>query len=155
MNSSSNRPQLRKPNPVKSIALRAVAALSVAALLIAPLAVRAEGVAAPSRPDLLVVGGTPAGVAAALAAARRGERVTLISATGDLGGVLTGAMMDQWDLNLAPDGAPIEDGIFEEMYARLGDVFAPEAAAGALARMVAEQPPPAVAPSPAALPWTE
>ncbi len=106
----------------------------------APLAVCAEGVIAPSRADLLVVGGTPAGVAAALAAARRGESVTLVSATGDLGGVLTGAMMDQWDLNLAPDGAPVEDGIFEEMYARLGDVFAPQAAADVLARMVAEQP---------------
>ncbi len=110
------------------------------ALLVGPLAVRAAGVAAPPPADLLVVGGTPAGVAAALAAARRGERVTLVSATGDLGGVLTGAMMDQWDLNVAPDGAPVEDGIFEEMYARLGDVFVPETAAGGLARMVAEQP---------------
>jgi len=136
----SNRIESRKPNLVKSIALRLPAVLSVVALLMGPLPVRAASVPAPPPTDLLVVGGTPAGVAAALAAARRGERVTLVSATGDLGGVLTGAMMDQWDLNVAPDGASIEDGIFEEMYARLGDVFAPETASGVLARMVAEQP---------------
>ena len=92
------------------------------------------------QPGVLVVGGTPAGVAASLAAARSGENVTLVSATGDLGGTLTGAMMDQWDLNLAPDGTSVQRGIFAEMYARLGDVFTPQTAANALSRMVAADP---------------
>src|ERR1700679_3619647 len=75
------------------------------------------------RTDVLVVGGTPAGVAAALAAARLGENVTLVSQQPVFGGVLTDAAMDQWDLNLAPDGAPIEGGIFAEIHAALGDAF--------------------------------
>lgn len=91
--------------------------------------------------DVLVVGGTPAGVAAAIAAARGGARVILASAAPDLGGVLSDAEMDQWDLNLAPDGAPVQhDAIFTEMYDRLGDVFTPQAAAGTFAAMVAAEP---------------
>src|ERR1700733_4218467 len=75
------------------------------------------------RTDVLVIGGTPAGVAAALAAARLGENVTLVSQRPVFGGVLTDAAMDQWDLNLAPDGTPIEGGIFAEIHALLGDAF--------------------------------
>jgi hypothetical protein len=96
--------------------------------------------AIPSRPDVLVVGGTPAGVTAAVAAARRGERVTLVSGSDDLGGVLTDAMMDQWDLNLAPGGASVEHGIFDEIYDRLGNAFTPEAAERLFAQMIAAQP---------------
>jgi NADPH-dependent 2,4-dienoyl-CoA reductase/sulfur reductase-like enzyme len=61
---------------------------------------------------VLVVGGTPAGVAAAVAAARRGAGVTLVSAAPQLGGILTDAMMDQWDLNVAPGGGAIQGGLF-------------------------------------------
>src|SRR5579871_6628300 len=85
--------------------------------------------AAAPRTDVLVIGGTPAGVAAALAAARRGDAVTLAVRGSELGGVLTDAQMDQWDLNLAPDGVPVEGGIFSEIYARLGDAFTPGDAA--------------------------
>lgn len=92
------------------------------------------------RPDVLVVGGTPAGIAAAVAAARRGDEVTLVSGAADLGGTLTEAMMDQWDLNVAPSGVSIEGGLFSEMYARLGDVFTPQAAARTFAEMVAGEP---------------
>ncbi len=87
-----------------------------------------------------MVGGTAAGVAAALAAGRLGDDVVLVSAAPDLGGTLTEAMMDQWDLNLAPDGASVERGIFAEMYARLGDVFTPRAAARTFAAMIAADP---------------
>ena len=92
------------------------------------------------RSDVLVVGGTPAGVAAALAAARLGDDVTLVSDDADLGGTLTGADMDQWDLNLAPGGSSVESGIFAAIYARLGDVFTPQAAARTFAGMIAAQP---------------
>ena len=66
--------------------------------------------------------------------------MVLVSADDSLGGTLTGAMMDQWDLNLAPDGASVEHGIFDEMYARLGDVFTPAAAERSFAEMVAGEP---------------
>ena len=124
---------------------RILAALSAAAfsLLSVPANVAGARALTPALseiPSVLVVGGTPAGVAAAVTAARRGARVTLVSASGDLGGTLTDAMMDQWDLNLAPDGARIQHGIFDEIYARLGDAFTPESASRTFAAMVAAEP---------------
>ncbi len=91
-------------------------------------------------PDVLVVGGTAAGVAAAVTAARRGLNVTLVSEGDDLGGVLTDAMMDQWDLNLAPDGESVQRGIFDEIFAKLGEGFTPQAAARTFAALVAQEP---------------
>ena len=132
-----------KAATVNSLRLRVAAVVPAAALLIAslvapPLAAGATDGAA--RPDLLVVGGTPAGVAAAVAAARRGENVTLVADGDELGGVLAGAMMDQWDLNVDPAGGTIQDGIFGEIHARLGDAFTPVAAARTFADLVAEEP---------------
>ena len=92
------------------------------------------------RTGVLVVGGTPAGVAAAVAAARRGDDVTLVAQRPLLGGILTDATMDQWDLNLAPDGTPVEGGIFSEIYAALGDAFTPADAARVFADLVASEP---------------
>jgi hypothetical protein len=116
----------------------ALAALLAAACLAVPAAAAAQQ--RDAGPDVLVVGGTPSGVAAAIAAARDGLHVTLVSANGDLGGVLSDGMMDQWDLNLTPSGAPIESGIFGEIYDRLGEAFTPQAAAQTLADMVASEP---------------
>lgn len=118
----------------------AIAALSTIAFLLAQGPAVASERVTPARPDVVVVGGTPAGVAAAVAAARHGATVALVASGTDLGGILTGAMMDQWDLNLAPDGTSIEEGIFDELYDRLGDVFSPATAARTLAQFVAEQP---------------
>ncbi|MBV8748677.1 MAG: FAD-dependent oxidoreductase [Candidatus Eremiobacteraeota bacterium] len=85
----------------------------------------ASPVFAQARSSVLVVGGTPAGVAAAVTAARQGSDVTLVGADSVLGGILTDAMMDQWDLNVAPDGAAIQGGLFREVHAALGDAFTP------------------------------
>lgn len=46
--------------------------------------------------DVLVLGGGPAGVGAAVAAAREGAAVMLIEQTGDVGGVATSGMMSHW-----------------------------------------------------------
>lgn len=116
----------------------ATAVLGAAVLSLAPYAARAQSERI--SPDVLVVGATPAGIAAALTAARDGESVVLTSATGDLGGTLTDAMMDQWDLNVAPDGAPLQGGVFAEIHALLGDVFTPAAAQRTFAAMVASEP---------------
>jgi hypothetical protein len=93
-----------------------------------------------ARPEVLVVGGTPAGVAAAVAAARRGDDVTLVPRRSVLGGVLTDAMMDQWDLNLTSSGASVEGGIFREIYDALGDSFTPDDAARVFGELVASEP---------------
>jgi hypothetical protein len=96
--------------------------------------------AAQTPASLLVVGGTPAGVAAAVAAAREGVDTTLVTRNSVLGGILTDAMMDQWDLNVAPDGDVIQGGIFREIHAALGDAFTPQAAAAEFDSLVAHEP---------------
>ena len=111
-----------------------------AALFLSVNAWGGAALAQASAPDVLVVGGTPAGVAAALAAARRGRTVELVARRGELGGILTDAMMDQWDLNLARDGEPLQGGLFTEIYARLGDSFTPAHAAAVFADLVAAEP---------------
>jgi hypothetical protein len=90
--------------------------------------------------DVLVVGGTPAGVAAAVAAARAGADVTLVCARSELGGVLTDAMMDQWDLNVTSEGDEVEGGLFTEIHTALGDAFSPQDAARVFATLVAGEP---------------
>lgn len=104
-------------------------------IVVLPLAARAQ-----TRASVLVVGGTPAGVAAAVSAARAGSEVTLVAARSQLGGVLTDAMMDQWDLNLAPDGGAIQGGVFREIYAQLGDSFTPDDAARVFLALVRSEP---------------
>jgi hypothetical protein len=89
---------------------------------------------------VLVVGGTPAGVAAAVAAARQGADVTLVASRPQLGGILTDAMMDQWDLNVAPDGGTIQGGLFREIHADLGDAFTPDQAASVFLNLVLSEP---------------
>ncbi len=66
--------------------------------------------------DVLVAGGGPAGVCAALAAARRGMRVVLAEQMGFLGGVNTAAGVNGiggWQHDL--DGNPLASGIGEEI----------------------------------------
>jgi hypothetical protein len=96
--------------------------------------------AAQTPASLLVVGGTPAGVAAAVAAARQGVDTTLVTRNSVLGGILTDAMMDQWDLNVAPDGDAIQGGIFREIHAALGDAFTPQAAAAEFGSLIGHEP---------------
>ena len=122
--------------PIRSILTAAV--LIVTASFTLPAAAAAQN--ADTTTDVLVVGGTPSGVAAAIAAARDGERVILVSADRDLGGVISDGMMNQWDLNLAPDGSAVEGGIFSEIYDRLGEAFSPQAASQTFADMVAAEP---------------
>lgn len=125
---------LRFPSgmPIRLLGTALTAVLLVASLL-GPAAAQSAG-------PVLVVGGTPAGVAAALAAARHGTDVTLVARGTRLGGILTDAMMDQWDLNVAPGGGAIQGGLFEEIHARLGDVFTPGEAARLFDELVAREP---------------
>jgi len=72
---------------------------------------------------VLVVGGTPAGVAAAISAARLGSPVILTEARPYLGGDLTGAMLNMFDMNFGPNGLNLSQGIFSEIYRQLGMTF--------------------------------
>jgi hypothetical protein len=75
------------------------------------------------RTPILVVGGTPAGVAAAVAAARTGTPVYLAEARPYLGGDLTGAMLNMFDMDRGLNGGDLAQGVFLEIYRRLGMTF--------------------------------
>ncbi len=71
-------------------------------------------------PDVLVLGGGPAGVAAAISAARCGMRVLLAESHPALGGMATGALVGPFMTVYDRDGKErIVGGIFDEIVERL------------------------------------
>lgn len=78
--------------------------------------------------DVLVIGGSPAGVAAAIAAARQGRAVVLVEPRPFLGTVMTGAMLNTFDLDRGRHGESTVQGLFAELYRTLGLTFDPRAA---------------------------
>ena len=79
--------------------------------------------------EVLVVGGGPSGIAAALAAARNGAATTLIERYGSLGGNLTSGLVGPCMTSYSLDGKQqLIKGIFEEMILRMettGDAIHP------------------------------
>jgi len=78
------------------------------------------------RCDVLVVGGGPAGTAAAVAAAREGAQVTLLERYNHLGGLSTGGLVIWIDRMTDWEGRPTIRGFAEELLERLP----PDAVAG-------------------------
>jgi hypothetical protein len=75
--------------------------------------------------DVVVVGATPAGVAAAISAARRGMNVVLLEERNQVGGDIVYAMLNMFDLPVTPksEQSPVAHGIFGEFYDKLGVAF--------------------------------
>ncbi len=69
--------------------------------------------------DVLVCGGGPAGIGAALSAARNGAKTLLVEQFGFLGGMGTGALVPTFAPS-AMSGAPLIKGIHAEILALLG-----------------------------------
>lgn len=65
--------------------------------------------------DVLVLGAGPAGVAAAISAAREGASTMLVEQTGDVGGIATAGLMSHWTGNT-------QGGIYEEILDRSADL---------------------------------
>ena len=73
--------------------------------------------------DVLVVGGGPAGIAAAIAAAREGARTVLVERFGFLGGNLTAGLVGPCMTSYSLDGkTQLIKGIFEEFVNRMVEV---------------------------------
>jgi hypothetical protein len=93
------------------------------------------------RCDVLVVGGTPSGIAAALAAARRGAKVVLVEERERLGGDIYYAMMNMFDVPMKPGRAsPVVHGIFGEFFEQLGISFNIDRAERLFEQTVAAEP---------------
>ncbi len=71
------------------------------------------------RTDVLVVGGGPAGICAALAARRAGSEVTLVERYGHFGGLWTGGLVLLIIGHIVEGGRQVCQGIGEEMMRRL------------------------------------
>ena len=72
--------------------------------------------------DVVVVGGGPAGLVAAVAAARNGARTVLVEQFGYLGGTATASLMaciNGFRNQVEPDGTQVVRGIAEEIVLRL------------------------------------
>ena len=72
--------------------------------------------------DVVVLGGGPAGVCAAIEAARSGVKVLIAEATGMLGGMATSAMVGPFMTSYDRDGnRPVVGGLFREIVTRLAE----------------------------------
>lgn len=72
----------------------------------------------PNSFDLVIYGGTPSGIIAAVAAARRGARVAIIEPTGHLGGILTSGLGVTDAITIADIG-----GLARQFYLDLGTYY--------------------------------
>lgn len=90
--------------------------------------------------DVLVIGGTPGGIAAAIGAARAGARVMLMEPGASLGGVITTAWLTTFDMNIGEEGEHLTRGVFLEIYRHLGVSFDPDEAARAFGRAAVSEP---------------
>ena len=70
--------------------------------------------------DVIVVGGEPEGVAAAVSASRNGLTVLLIEDDHALGGLMTLGKLNFIDMNHGRDGTLLTQGIFKEFYDAVG-----------------------------------
>ncbi|PYI53449.1 FAD-dependent oxidoreductase [Paenibacillus flagellatus] len=74
---------------------------------------------APLEADVVVVGGGPAGICAALAAGRTGARTILIERYGFVGGMSTAALVYPWMTFHTAEGRQVIGGIAQEIVDRL------------------------------------
>ena len=111
-------------------------------VVVARLAPAATPVPDAAPVDVLVVGGTPSGVAAALAAARHGASVTLIAQRPKLGGDIIYAYLNMFDVPLTDmnsETSPVAYGIFGDFFKQMGTAFDVQAAESWLENAVAKQ----------------
>jgi hypothetical protein len=73
--------------------------------------------------DVIVVGGEPEGIAAAVSAARNGLETLLLEEGAALGGLMTLGGLNFLDMNYGPEKELLTRGIFAEFYEEMGNAF--------------------------------
>ncbi|WP_052123950.1 FAD-dependent oxidoreductase [Ureibacillus manganicus] len=91
--------------------------------------------------DVIVIGGEPEGVAAAVSAARNGAKTLLIENREELGGVFTYGMLSFLDILQGEDGKSVSRGIYQEWHSLVGggNAFGIEQAKAAFKKLVDEE----------------
>ena len=70
--------------------------------------------------DVVVIGGEPEGVAAAVSAARNGSKTLLVESREELGGLFTYGMLNFLDIPQGADGKSVSKGIYQEWHRLVG-----------------------------------
>lgn len=105
-------------------------------LVLAPFPISAP----PLEADVIVWGGTPEGVSAAIAAAREGARVILATGGRRLGGVLVESELNTLDQSVDAKGRPLNGGLFTEWYKQVeAESFNPATAERAFKRLISDE----------------
>ncbi|KAB8129179.1 FAD-dependent oxidoreductase [Gracilibacillus oryzae] len=88
--------------------------------------------------DVIVIGGEPEGVAAAVSAARNGQKTLLIEKREELGGLFTYGMLNFLDIPQGEGGKNVSEGIFKEWHelVGVGNAFGIEEAHAAFKHLV-------------------
>jgi len=73
--------------------------------------------------DVIVIGGEPEGIAAAVSAARNGQRTLLVEHGDALGGLMTLGGLNFLDMNYGPEKELLTQGIFAEFFKEMGNAF--------------------------------
>lgn len=91
--------------------------------------------------DVIVVGGEPEGVSAAVSAARNGAKTLLIEEREDLGGLFTYGMLNFLDIPQGKDQYSVSQGIFAEWHELVGGMstFGIEEAKKAFSKLVNQE----------------
>src|SRR2546427_4253404 len=121
-----------------SLALLAALPL-VVALAWVPIA-GPGGKPSPDHGQVVVGGGCPAGIAAAVAAARAGMTTLLVEQREEIGGDITLSWLNMLDLNHGPTGQQLTRGIFGRVYRELGQTFDVDHARAVFENLVRAQP---------------
>lgn len=91
--------------------------------------------------DVIVVGGDPEGVAAAIGAGRNDLNVLLVEEGSALGGLMTLGMLNFIDMNYGDDKTLLTQGVFKDFYDRVGgNAFEIDKAKKVFQEMIAEIP---------------
>lgn len=91
--------------------------------------------------DVIVIGGEPEGVAAAVSAARNGAKTLLIESREELGGLFTYGMLNFLDIPQGPDGKSVSRGIYQEWHKLVGagNAFGIQQARAAFQKLVDDE----------------